>query len=249
MGATHGFRYKDFSDFSTGPLGVGTYSPTDVVAINAAADGTTFQLVKKYVSGPTTVVRTITKPVSGAVRVAVNNVERMIGVAVDTTTGIVTLSPGYLSGDVVTWGGEFDVPVRFEGSTDQILSATIEDYSNRNASVELIEIKAGIVSPEEKNFGGSREIVATSDFAVGFGTGRVQVVTTTSSGLNALLPDPATIEPLSGGVFFTVFNDGPTHALNIKDHTGNTLVSVPTGQAVEICISRDSSGTPYWYSR
>lgn len=249
LGATHGFRFKDFGDFSTGADGVGAASPTDVVALSAAQDGSTFQLVKKYQSGPTTFVRRITKPVQGTVRVAVNGVERLSGVSVDSTTGVVTLAPGYESGDVVTWGGQFDVPVRFALDSDEVLSFTIDDYSNRSASVPLLEIKDGLVSPEEFNFGGAAEHAMAGDVSIGFGTGRVHVLAPQSSGLAVHLPDPDLVDPLCGGPFFALFNDGPTHSVAVKDEAGSTLVALAAGSSVELCITRDAGGSAWWYAR
>lgn len=108
-GRANGFRIKDWSDY-------------DVVKASCVSLGNSpdveYQMRKDYVSGSTTVYRTITKPVSGSVSVYVNDSLQTGGYSVDYTTGIITFdSPPSGSPPVVTWSGEFDVPVRFDTDT------------------------------------------------------------------------------------------------------------------------------------
>ena len=80
-----------------------------------------FQLVKIYGSSFAPWTRTIAKPVAAAVMVAVGGVAAdPLDYAVDTTTGVVTFTEAHIpgSGQAVTAGFEFDVPVRFD--TDQL---------------------------------------------------------------------------------------------------------------------------------
>lgn len=130
QGRGHGFRFKDISDFTA------TVQPTALVT------GLQYQLQKAYTSGSTTILRDIQKPVSGQVTVYVDAVE--VGATVNLTTGIVTLnsSPG---AGVVTWSGQFDIPVRFD--TDQI-SCRLEAFNSGDdrgaydvGSVPIIEIR------------------------------------------------------------------------------------------------------------
>ncbi|MEJ8573117.1 DUF2460 domain-containing protein [Microbaculum marinum] len=118
-GRAYGFRWRDWSDYkSCAPLG--TPGPDDQTI--GTGDGTTatFQLVKTYGGAHLPWVRTITKPVSGTVRVAVDAVEQTEGAdfSVDATTGQVTFSSPPAAGLAVTAGFEFDVPVRFD--TDRL---------------------------------------------------------------------------------------------------------------------------------
>lgn len=115
-GRLNGFRYKDFSDYrSCAPL----TTPANTDQVIGTGDGSEdeFQLVKKY--GTTYYwTRTISKPVSGTVLVAVDGTPQVLGTdfTVDTTTGIVTFLPGHIPGSStsITAGFEFDVPVRFD---------------------------------------------------------------------------------------------------------------------------------------
>lgn len=118
-GRAHGFRWKDWSDFrSCAPLR--TPSPADQQI--GAGDGvaTVFQLVKVYGHAYLPWTRTISKPVSGTVRVAVDAAELADGAdfTVDATSGRITFASPPGDGLAVTAGYEFDVPVRFD--TDAI---------------------------------------------------------------------------------------------------------------------------------
>lgn len=133
-GRLFGFRFKDFADFKSGALNA-TPAPTDQII--GAGDGVkrAFALCKAYGA----VVRPITKPVAGSVRISVNGVERMSGFSVDTTTGVVTFSAAPAAGAMIRAGFLFDTPVRFDA--DQI-DLTLESFdAGRVGAVSLIEIR------------------------------------------------------------------------------------------------------------
>ena len=116
-GRLHGFRWKDRIDHkSTLPQASIAASDQEIGTGDGAMDA--FQLVKKYQSGSSNYTRTIVKPVTGSVLVAVDAIAKSEGVhyTLDTTTGIVTFTPGNVPtmGQSVTTGFEFDVPVRFD---------------------------------------------------------------------------------------------------------------------------------------
>lgn len=125
-GGAYGFRLKDWSDYqaTTEALGVATGSSQQI------------QLKKTYTFGGQSVVRNIRKPVTGKVTVYANGVAQ--APVIDYTTGIVTLTA--TNGHVLTWTGEFDVPVYFE---DDELSFSNdnrgEDGLFLNADVGLLE--------------------------------------------------------------------------------------------------------------
>lgn len=128
-GRAIGFRFKDWGDYQgiNQLLGTGNGSATQ------------FQLVKRYTSGGVEEVRTVTKPVSGTLKVYFNTVLQTSGVSVNTSTGIVTLSPPPGSGVAVTADYEFDVPVRFD--TDR-LSASLDAYGVHSWNdIPLVELR------------------------------------------------------------------------------------------------------------
>jgi uncharacterized protein (TIGR02217 family) len=105
-------------------------------------DGTkkTFRLVKRYPSGSVAEVRTITKPVAGAVHIYKDGVEQLSGWSVDVTAGIVTFSTAPAAGIQITADFELDVPVRFD--TDH-MAATIESFHlHRWQQIPIVELRA-----------------------------------------------------------------------------------------------------------
>ncbi len=137
-GRLYGFRWKDWADYKS-CLPSGTLSAMDQVI--GTGDGTTtaFQLVKAYASGAQAWNRTITKPVAGTVRVAIDGVEQTSGWSVDTTTGIVSFTTAPAAGATITAGFEFDVPVRFDTDT---LDVTLDiERLGSITSIPLIEVR------------------------------------------------------------------------------------------------------------
>lgn len=116
-GRLYGFRWRDHVDWkSCQPTAV----PNALDQQIGIGTGTLamFQLDKTYGSIHAPWKRTIAKPVSGTVMIAVAGVEQSAGTAfsVSHDTGLVTFLPGHVppAGDIVTAGFEFDVPVRFD---------------------------------------------------------------------------------------------------------------------------------------
>jgi uncharacterized protein (TIGR02217 family) len=116
--ALAGFRVRNIDDYSSNG-NTGTPAATDQTLESISS--TVYQLQKEYGAGATPLsiglpVRTVYKPVSGSVKIAVGGVEQLSGWSVDTTTGRVTFeSP---PGGAVTGGFYFDVPCRFSEKFD-----------------------------------------------------------------------------------------------------------------------------------
>jgi len=128
-GRAHGFRFKDWSDYS---------NTLEQIGIGDGVD-TTFQLIKTYVSGSVTESRNITKPVDNSVSIYVDDVLQVSGITVDTTTGIVTFDVAPLAAEVIKATFEFDVPVRFD--TDR-LDASLDSYGTHSwPDIPIIEIR------------------------------------------------------------------------------------------------------------
>jgi len=138
LGRFHGFRYKDHNDWKSTQNMVDSVSDTDqTLGTGDSSAATEYQLIKTYTVGSLSLVRTITKPVSGTVVVSLDDVSQASGWSVDTTTGIITFTSAPGIGVVVKAGFEFDVPVRFESDslTVQQISPGVE-----MATVGLIEL-------------------------------------------------------------------------------------------------------------
>ncbi len=137
-GRLYGFLWKDWGDYKS-CLPSGVPSATDQSI--GTGDGTTtaFLLVKAYTSGAQTWTRTITKPVSGTVKVALDGIAQASGWWVNTTTGQITFTTAPASGVIVTAGFEFDVPVRFD--TDQLDVTHDLERLGSITSIPLIEVR------------------------------------------------------------------------------------------------------------
>lgn len=144
-----GFRYKDFGDYKSCKV---TQTPTEEDQVVASIDGsdTVFQLIKQYATGTLIQHRLIQKPIEGTILVSVGGVSRVEGTdyTIDYTTGIIT----FVAPQTVTqikWGGEFDVPCRFE---EDSLPISYNDFQHGSADVNILEIMVDaelIQLPEE----------------------------------------------------------------------------------------------------
>ncbi|WP_374333895.1 TIGR02217 family protein [Aestuariivirga sp.] len=137
-GRLHGFRWKDHLDFKSCAPGA-EISPLDQ-AIGTGDDATrSFQLVKRYGAGLRDYLRSITKPVAGSLRVAVNGQE-VTGFSLDAQTGVVTLAAAPPAGAAVTAGFAFDVPVRFD--TDALRINLAQFAGGDIPDIPILEIRA-----------------------------------------------------------------------------------------------------------
>lgn len=135
-GRAFAFRFKDYADFVMPRQQIGTTNGTLA----------TYQIFKRYTSGPATQDRTITRPVSGTVRCWVDNTERTLGTGgtqfqVNLSTGIVTIGAtlAATTGQAVEVACEFDVPARFD--TDD-MGLTLELFTRGNwPDIPVVEIR------------------------------------------------------------------------------------------------------------
>ena len=140
-GKLHGFRWHDAMDSkSCAP----ERTPAALDQTLGTGDGTRarFDLIKTYGRAFAPYARRITKPVSGSVLVAVNNIPQSpSNYVVDTIQGSITFQPGHIPapGQTVTAGFQFDVPVRFD--TDK-LEINISGFrSGAIPSIPLVELR------------------------------------------------------------------------------------------------------------
>ncbi|MEM6466313.1 MAG: DUF2460 domain-containing protein [Pseudomonadota bacterium] len=139
-GQLYGFRWKDWADFkSCAPRDVTNAQDQDL----GSGDGVTdrFQLVKHYRSGAQSYTRTITKPVFGTVIVALDGDQKVEGTdfTIDTDQGHVVFATPPLTGETVTAGFEFDVPVRFD--TDRLDANLASFEAGSVPTVPIVEVR------------------------------------------------------------------------------------------------------------
>jgi len=135
-----GFRVKCMDDFSTNNL-TGAPTPLDEVLANSSTG--IYQLRNFYGTNGTALAgvgypsRTIFKPVAGTVVAAKNGVTISSGLSVNTTTGLITISPAPLISDTITAGCQFDIPCRF----NSMIEVTAIDRKFRDCgSIDIIEL-------------------------------------------------------------------------------------------------------------
>jgi uncharacterized protein (TIGR02217 family) len=141
-GRLHGFRFRDVVDWKSCPP---AKTPTALDQAIGTGDGTTssFQLVKTYGSLHAPWTRTISKPVTGTILVAVAGVPQPAGVAflADPASGRITFQEGHVPavGAEITAGFEFDVPVRFD--TDK-LEIDVKGFAHGAIpSIPIVEVR------------------------------------------------------------------------------------------------------------
>ncbi len=139
QGQLHGFRWKDWTDF-TSCLPSGTPSALDQEIGEGDGTAVRFTLVKAYASGPQSYLRPITKPVAGTVKVAVGGAP-LTGAqfSVNHATGVVTLAAAPEAGARVSAGFEFDVPVRFDA--DRITTNLAGFQAGEIPAVPVVEVR------------------------------------------------------------------------------------------------------------
>ena len=137
-----GFRVKCLDDYSTNAL-TGVPTPLDEPLANTASG--VYQLRNYYGTNGTALpsigypMRNIYKPVAGTVVAAKNGVTISSGLTVDTTTGLITISPAPLITDNITAGFYFDIPCRF----NSLIEVTAPDVGVRDCgSIDIIELLA-----------------------------------------------------------------------------------------------------------
>jgi len=137
-GRAYGFRFKDSVDYMSCRIGL-TQTPLDQpVVLDVATSPDSYRLLKQYTAGALTQQREIYKPVDGTIMIADAGVLKTEGVdyTIDYTNGTVAFL--YTPVGALTWGGEFDVPVRFDSEFPvEILNLRIQ-----SASFTLRELKS-----------------------------------------------------------------------------------------------------------
>lgn len=232
-GATYGFRYKDWLDFTSAADFISAHGFEDVNIGTGDGSTTTFQLVKKYTSGPATATRPIERPVTGQVRIGLSGVEQMSGWSVDYATGIVTFSTAPTLSAAVTAGFQFDVPCRFGVEVDKILDATISAFRIQDVpSIPIVEIRATGQINDEVPWGGHYNFGAiTANVSISAALGRLIRYAPGVGSLVAYLPSPADYPP--GPDHFVLMNGG---ANDITLKVGGTTVATHrAGKTACVC--------------
>lgn len=241
-GSAFGFRYKDWTDFTSASDGRSTPTATDGIIGTGDGSATQFQLAKTYSDAASSTTRLIEKPVSGTVLISVDSVATT-AFSVDVETGIVTMNSAPADSSVIRAGFEFDVPVRFAASTERGMRLSYDAFdSGTLPAIELVEIVGDTPTPEDFPTGGARYVTMTGNYSIDQ-TARVWSFDTNGAVRTVTLPDP-TYLPLGGPHWF-IYNAGVSN-LQVVDDSATTLATLATTQSKEILLAVDGSGDKVW---
>lgn len=253
-GAQHSFRLKDWFDYATnadGTTHMGTEAPvayTDQQLQLVAGSPSTgpYQFVKRYVSGPTTVVRTLRALVSGSVLVGDSlGVTAPAGYTLDLVNGQVTF--GVAPTGTVTGGCEFDCIARFAEETDKALMVSIEQgvTSGSLPEVRAVEDVNPVSVSQDYPLGGAYDHgVIGANVTVTHLNGKVQRFAPTVAGKKAILPS-VTGYPL-GGEHFVLINDGTQSMIIQTSALVDVLNPFTAGSRKRLYLGL-SGATPTWF--
>lgn len=252
-GSTYGFRFRDWTDYSSGANGVGAIAFGDQPLGVGNGVQTQFQLTKTYSDTASTKVRVIRKPIHGEViggstwnvLIGVDGSNVTSGWTVNTTTGIVTFTSAPSMGAVITAGFLFDVPCRFgielnEGSMISLTSFEVQEIP----SIPIVEELSPVVSPDSVHQGGAKTHDATANtISITALEGRVHVFSP-SANANVNLPDFTSMSP--GGPWFVIVNQSPSFTLTVRNSLLSTVFTLAAGSVGQLFLAIDGSGNKYW---
>ena len=138
QGRAFAFRFRDWTDFRSGPADL---APTPFDQVLGTGDGQTtrFHLIKRYDDPAAPALRRITKPVADSVNVALDGTVLTTGWQPDPLTGTVDFDLAPSAGSQITAGFEFDVPVRF---ADDRLSLGLQSFrAGLVEAIRLVEVR------------------------------------------------------------------------------------------------------------
>jgi len=248
QGAANTFRVKDWLDHATNSTGV-TFrdsdpevSETDELLVQITS--TTYQMVKRYTSGPTTQVRNLTHLVAGTVKISEDDSEILSGFGVDLLTGVVTFNSA--PSGVIKGGCEYDVHCRFGEDADEFFAAAIDAIDTGNLPTITVEEELGTAAYNHQiDYGGAKDLGAVnSNVTLSEADPRLITLAPGTASLEITLPNAGLIP--QGGPWFVLVNEG-TETMTIKSSTGVTVTSsFDPGDVAELWLG-EFSGSLTWY--
>lgn len=131
-----GFRFQNYADYKSCRINQ-TPAATDCPLVLIDGSPPLYQLTKRYTVGAKSRALDILKPVQGTILIADNGVTKTEGAdySIDYTTGLVDLN--FTPVGPLTWGGEFDLPVRFDGE----FPIELVNYKIESVSFRLVQLR------------------------------------------------------------------------------------------------------------
>lgn len=245
-GHLHGFRFKDWSDFTTAADGVSAVTNLDVVLGTGDGVETQFQLVKTYdFGGLNPFNEAIKLPVAGTVTVAVAGTPT-VAYTLTNPGGLLTFTTAPTVGQVVTAGFQFDRSVRFNQSDETMNMRLERGYLANWAGITCIEQLDEEQSPELWYPGGSSGTIDTVlDVVLTYDTELWVIRNTGATVRNAFLPPPDRV--VGGPRIFTIHCPSTaTGNIQVRDDAGTAVGSalIP-GDTKRVALNW-TSGTATW---
>jgi uncharacterized protein (TIGR02217 family) len=245
QGPAHGFRWKDFLDYTTATNGRDAPATDDVQIGVGDGTETEFQLVKKYEAGAISRTRNLVKPVSGTTVLQVDGTPLVSGWSVNTATGIVTLDAPPNVSIIVEAGCEFDVPVRFGEEIDELLSINLEHFNAGDISdIPLEEIRDGLTTVDDLPFRGAVDHTGNSNLSIALSEGVIHTFDPANV-IDLTLPDESTIQP--GGPIFVLVNLS-AYLISVKYSDATAAFNLAAGAKLAVYLSTDGGSTQTWYA-
>jgi uncharacterized protein (TIGR02217 family) len=139
-GRAYGFRFKDSVDYKSCRVS-GTPTAVDQPLEVLADSPEYYQMVKRYTAGTLSQSREIYKPVQGTILVADAGVAKVEGVDYTVNYARGTVDLLYAPAGALTWGGQFDVPVRFDSEFPvEILNLRIQSATFTLRELQLANL-------------------------------------------------------------------------------------------------------------
>lgn len=245
-GHLHGFRFKDWADYTTAADGVSAPTNLDVVLGTGDGTETQFQLVKTYdYGGLNPFNEAIKLPVAGTLVVAVAGTPTT-SYTVTNPGGLITFATAPTAGQIVTAGFEFDRSVRFNQS-DETMSMRLErGYLANWAGISCIEQLDEEESPELWYPGGcSGSLAVNQDIVLSYDTELWTIAVSTPGGINAFLPPPDRV--VGGPRIFVVYSLSTSSSnLQIRDDSGVAVgAALIPGTSKRVALSL-TGGSAMW---
>lgn len=249
-GALHGFRFKDWTDYTTAEDGVSAPGNLDVVIGTGDGATQTFQLIKNYdFTGPAPYARTITCPVSGTAVCAVAGVSNT-NFTLNANTGVVTFNSAPAVGEAVTAGCEFDVPVRMSEATEQWMQGRYDNFQLLGwEDFELVEVLDEVEWADlwwpggsAGNLNGYLQVLKDSSMDTQTKVWPMDPV----GSRNVFLPPPDDIP--GGEVFVVIIKAGATGTVQLRDDAGNVVGSALGAGAIKRIALLRSGSSAVWVS-
>lgn len=250
-GAVNGFLFTDFADGNTTESAATKELNPNTLTTNldqdlGVGDGTTqqFQLKRKYVdSGGFEVERIIKYPVEGNVIIAIDG-SPTTSFTVTLDTGVITFNIPPALNAIITWGGDYFTPIRFDEGTDEWMQVSEDSFEAGSLpSINCIELIEEVPSSERFFYGGGRYEDLTADVNVGFAD-RVVTYLPDADGHQVFLPETSLLT--GGGPYLTLINDAANFNFKLINTDGTELATVEADTGVILWLAETSTGALNW---